>query len=299
MRKGISQNKKIIIKLLILFVLLIIFIWTIIQNSHIGVTSIDLHNKKIPEAFNGFKIAQLSDFHNAEFEKNNSAITESLKTQQPDIIVITGDFVDSRNTNINIAVSLIEKITDIAPCYFVTGNHESRIGEKYDILEDELLKLGVTVLHNQSVSINRNGSSISLAGVDDPDFAIKRNGTLSSDYSIISAETDAAGITDGYNILLSHRSELFEAYTEKNIDLVLSGHAHGGQFRLPFIGGLYAPDQGLLPKYDGGIYQKDNTVMIVSRGIGNSLFPFRFNNPPEIIYIVLYNGDNEINQYQL
>lgn len=90
-----------------------------------------------------------------------------------------------------------------------------------------------------------------------------------------------------YSILLSHRPELFEVYAKNNIDLILSGHAHGGQFCLPLIGGLLAPNQGLFPKYDSGIYTQENTNMVVSRGIGNRLFPFRFNNCPEVILIEL------------
>ena len=92
---------------------------------------------------------------------------------------------------------------------------------------------------------------------------------------------------DGFTILLSHRPELFDTYADQGMDLVLSGHAHGGQFRLPFIGGLVAPNQGLFPKYDAGIYTEDNTNMLVSRGVGNSILPFRINNRPEVILIEL------------
>ena len=92
---------------------------------------------------------------------------------------------------------------------------------------------------------------------------------------------------DGYTILLSHRPELFEVYAENNIDLIFSGHAHGGQFRIPFVGGLIAPNQGLFPKYDAGIYEEGNTTMVVSRGIGNSIVPFRINNRPEIVLVEL------------
>ncbi|MGB4138298.1 MAG: metallophosphoesterase, partial [Saccharofermentanales bacterium] len=92
---------------------------------------------------------------------------------------------------------------------------------------------------------------------------------------------------DGFTVLLSHRPELFDVYVDCGVDLVLSGHAHGGQFRLPFVGGIVAPDQGLFPKYDAGLYAAESTNMIVSRGIGNSIIPFRFNNRPEVVLIVL------------
>ena len=100
-----------------------------------------------------------------------------------------------------------------------------------------------------------------------------------------------ADTESSYIILLSHRPELFESYVSCNIDLVLSGHAHGGQFRLPFIGGLIAPDQGIFPKYDAGLFTNGSTNMIVSRGLGNSIIPIRFNNRPEVIVIELLNTD--------
>lgn len=173
----------------------------------------------------------------------------------------------------------------IAPCYYVTGNHEARASE-YDALKTGLIKLGVTVLENEKTELERDGEKITLIGVKDPSF--------SSDYlfhdeeAIMEAQLKAlVDKDDGFTLLLSHRPELFEIYVTCNADLVLSGHAHGGQFRLPFIGGLAAPNQGLFPKYDAGLFSEGKTKMLVSRGIGNSIFPFRFNNRPEIILIEL------------
>ena len=107
---------------------------------------------------------------------------------------------------------------------------------------------------------------------------------------IISMEIESAENREEYKILLSHRPEVFDTYVEKKMNLVLCGHAHGGQFRLPLIGGMIAPNQGLFPKYDGGIYEKESTTMVVSRGIGNSIIPVRFNNRPEVVMIVLHKS---------
>lgn len=193
--------------------------------------------------------------------------------------------IDSRKTDVAAALHFAGEAVKIAPCYYVTGNHEARASE-YDALKTGLIKLGVTVLENEKTEVERDGEKITLIGVKDPSF--------SSDYlfhdeeAIMEAQLKAlVDKDDGFTLLLSHRPELFDVYVTCNADLVLSGHAHGGQFRLPFIGGLAAPNQGLFPKYDAGLFSEGKTKMLVSRGIGNSIFPFRFNNRPEIILIEL------------
>ncbi|MBQ2921632.1 MAG: metallophosphoesterase, partial [Tyzzerella sp.] len=144
----------------------------------------------------------------------------------------------------------------------------------------------VIILEDKCIGLDKSEETISLLGVNDPSFQ--------TDYLFGDSETvmqsklqEIINEEDTYTILLSHRPELFEVYTESKVDLVLSGHAHGGQFRLPFVGGLVAPNQGLFPKYDAGLYTEENTNMIVSKGIGNSILPFRFNNRPEVILIEL------------
>ena len=140
------------------------------------------------------------------------------------------------------------------------------------------------MLENDSLEIERSGEKIALVGVNDPSF---ETDPLQDDAAVMSEVLKNLVRDDLYSILLSHRPELFETYVKSGANLVLSGHAHGGQFRLPLLGGLFAPHQGFFPKYDAGLFSKQNTNMIVSRGIGNSLFPFRINNRPEIILIIL------------
>ena len=149
-----------------------------------------------------------------------------------------------------------------------------------------LAEAGVIVLENQKVEITREGESITLMGIDDPSF---QESYLFGDAESVARQAidDLQNESDGYTILLSHRPELFSLYVETEMDLVFSGHAHGGQFRLPLIGGLVAPNQGFFPKYDAGLFSEDNTTMIVSRGVGNSIIPLRFNNRPEIISVEL------------
>ncbi len=285
---GIQAKKRRYILAFLLVVIILIIFWTIWGNITVKTTIWDIHDTNLPSGFEGYKIAQISDLHNAEFGQNNSQLLKILQNESPDMIVLTGDLVDSSHTDINTAVSFAEHAISIAPCYYVTGNHEAWLKEQYSELEKKLENCGVIVFHNQSEILASNDDTIQLIGVDDPDFSESGSGMFDLAAEIISTEIQDAGAREGYKILLSHRPELFDTYVEKNINLALCGHAHGGQFRLPFIGGLVAPNQGFFPKYDGGLYTKENTTMVVSRGIGNSIIPIRFNNRPEVVIIILH-----------
>ncbi len=271
-------------RIIILALLLAVALWTIWGNVTIGVSCYQISSQWLPSGFDGFRIAVISDLHNASFGKDNKTIIDKVRDISPDIIALTGDLVDANRTDIDVAINLVRELMAIAPCYYVTGNHEAWIAGQYAKLEEGLFKEGVRVLHDEVLLLTKNGQSIQLAGLDDPDFT-DRSSYIQE--SILQTKLQQMNLTFDYCVLLSHRPELFEAYVHENVDLVLSGHAHGGQFRLPFTGGIVAPNQGFFPKYDGGIYQKQNTVMIVSRGIGNSVIPIRFNNRPEIVVVEL------------
>jgi len=191
-----------------------------------------------------------------------------------------------RKKNASNDIRSAESLQNIAPCYYVTGNHEAWLQgtESFEQLEDGLKKTGVNVLHDKAVDLNKEGDSIELIGIDDLEFARKENGLINKDVKPLLRELDTEG---KYSILLSHRPEIFEDYVSSGIELVLTGHAHGGQVRIPFIGGLYAPDQGMFPKYDLGEYKEGNATMIVSRGVGNSIIPVRINNQPELVLVIL------------
>ena len=270
---------------LISFLLIILIGWTLWGNTALEVNEYEIVSDRIPQVFDGFRIVQVSDLHNAEFGEGNSKLLELLSRTDPDIIVLTGDLIDSRNTDIEIALAFAREAMKIAPVYFVSGNHEARVIE-YEDLKMGLSEAGVNVLENQIVEITREGDSITLMGIDDPSF---QESYLFGDAEGVAKQTieTLQRESDEYTVLLSHRPELFELYVETGMDLVFSGHAHGGQFRLPFVGGLVAPNQGFFPKYDAGLFSEENTTMIVSRGVGNSIVPLRFNNRPEIIVVML------------
>ena len=276
------RKKRIIVTILIL--LFILFVWIIWGNVTVGVTRYTVTSDRLPHSFDGYKIAVVSDLHNAQFGNNNSQLVEKIKKECPDIIVITGDFVDSNRTDIEIAIQLASQLTGIAPCYYVTGNHEAWIKEQYKELEKRLIADDVVILHDHVIQLTKGSETIQIAGLDDPDCT-DRDTYIQE--SMVQTKISNMSLSNEYSILLSHRPEMFEAYVSEEVDLVLSGHAHGGQFRVPFIGGIVAPNQGLFPEFDAGKYIKNNTVMIVSRGIGNSIIPVRFNNRPEIVIVEL------------
>ena len=269
-------------------IFLVLIVWTVWENSALERNTYTIRSPELPDVFDGCRIAQGSDLHNAEFGDRNQRLLEMLREAEPDMIAITGDLIDSRKTNIAVALAFAEDAVKIAPCYYVSGNHEARVSE-YQDLKTSLEAAGVTVLDDAQVRIEVSGESITVIGVNDPSFHADY---LTSDAAVMDRKlSELSSEAAGFTILLSHRPELFDTYADHNMNLVLSGHAHGGQFRLPLIGGLIAPNQGLFPKYDAGLYSDGSTNMIVSRGLGNSIIPFRFNNRPEVVLIEL-KGQN-------
>ena len=277
MYKAGSSRKWITKAILLLFVFIVpgaFFYW---QNNDVVVTKYDYTNTEIPVDFDGFKILQVSDLHNKEFGMDQEVLVSLTKAIAPDIIVVTGDLIDSNHTDIKAAIDYISQAVLIAPVYFVTGNHEIW-SEQYTVLAVELVKYGVIILDNKSIILTRNGAEISLIGLPDGDVISKESETV----------FDFAG--KNFCILLSHRPELLNEYAQKEVDLVFAGHAHGGQIRIPFFGGLFAPNQGLFPKYTSGIYTQADTTMVVSRGLGNSVIPVRVFNRPELVVVTLREG---------
>jgi predicted MPP superfamily phosphohydrolase len=282
-----STKGKIRSALIFFLILLIAFlIWIYWGNTSIQVTIISIDSERIPESFRGFRIVQVSDLHNTEFGESQSKLLGAIKKAAPDLIAVTGDLIDSRHTDVKIAMEFIHGVTELAPVYYVTGNHEARTN-KYAELKEQLEQAGVVILNDEIIEIEYGSEVIRLIGVNDPDFTTQGDVYVEDAY-VMNVKLKAMLTEDStYTILLSHRPELFDVYVDHNIDLVLSGHAHGGQVRLPFIGGLAAPNQGFFPHYSEGVYENSSTKMLVSRGLGNSIFPIRINNRPELVVMVL------------
>ena len=269
----------------VIAVFLVIFtLWMIWGNVAVTVTEFMVESNELPEAFNGFRICQVSDLHNDEIGKDSERLIDAIKDTDPDVIVLTGDLVDRNRTNIDVAVTFAKQAVKIAPTYYVNGNHEAAIPEDYAVLKEKLVSVGVVVLEDQSVTIERGGEYIRLVGLNDQNL-----GDIHSNDELC----ELRGNEGDFSILLAHRPKDFAQYATCDFDLVFSGHLHGGQFRLPFLGGLYAPSYGFFPEYDGGMYEREESVLIVSRGVGNSSFPIRFNNPREIVMVELAKGEKQ------
>ncbi len=271
-------NIKSLVIILIFLMLLIVFLY--LQNNWITKTRFKVNSQKLPKNFEGFKIVHISDLHNKSFGKNQRYLINQIKKETPNIIVITGDLIDSRRYNEYIAMQFVNEAVKIAPVYYVTGNHEIRSG-RFKNLETQLVNAGVRVLRNSWEKIEIDGQSIIIAGSDDPYTGIRYREPITMDSYLKEIKKDLD--ENSFKILLSHRPERIDAYAGHGFDLVFSGHAHGGQFRVPFLGGLVVPNQGFFPKYTSGIHKVDNTIMIISRGLGNSIVPQRIFNRPEII----------------
>ena len=263
------QKHPFLVCLLLLCVVLLI--WAYWETHSPKTTTYTLRSEKIPAGFDGFRIVQVSDLHNATFGQDNRKLLTLLRKAQPDLILLTGDLVDSRRTDLEIAVRFVQEAAALAPVCYAPGNHESRIGESYTRLKEALTACGVVILENQSIPLRKAQDTITVTGLTDPDFFIPWPDLTTEDFQVV----------------LSHRPELLEEYANRNFDLVFTGHAHGGQARLPFIGGLFAPHQGFFPDYTAGMHTKNSTTMVISRGLGNAPVIPRFNNRPELILTVL------------
>lgn len=278
------KKKTIIIISIIIAILVLCGLYLHYENTKLQVSHYNIINNNILVDFNNYKIVQISDFHNTKSKTLTNDLIEELKEQKPNIIVLTGDLIDSNKTDVEVAINFIRKINNIAPIYYVSGNHEANISN-YTKIKEQLVENKVIILDNKTEVLRINESEINLIGIDDPRMS---NENVVSDSEIIKVELDNAKYNENkYSILLSHRPELFDTYVQKELDLILVGHAHGGQIRIPFIGGIIAPNQGFFPKYTSGIFEENKTTMIVSRGIGNSILPFRINNRPELVVITL------------
>lgn len=230
------------------------------------------------------RIALVTDLHSCWYGKDQKNLIEAIDEQSPDIILLGGDFFDDKLKNDN-CEEFLEGISGRYPIYYVTGNHEywstsDKFREEMEILD----RYGVIRLQGQSEMIEINGNNIMLAGVNDPDaFYQSETGVLDGQLAEASAD-----IPDGtYSILLSHRPELFEEYSGLGFDLVLTGHAHGGQWRIPgLVNGIFAPNQGMFPEYAGGLYTDGDMTMVVSRGLARESTPVpRLYNRPELVII--------------
>lgn len=296
-KKNIRSNRKKYIKsAIVLLIVISLLLFCSNQNRHLETTYYTYKAEQLGVDLDGYRIVQISDLHNAKFGKDNQKLVDKIRECEPDMIVLTGDLVDSNHINVDRAVQFVDEIVKICPVYYVTGNHEYWLeASEYDELMSGLTRAGAVILDDQVVEISRGDAKFRLVGLDDKSLA---DGTLEALLSDESIRHDQAGQKEEtadnensekkeFTVVLAHEPQYLARYAGIGVDLVLSGHAHGGQFRLPFVGGIVAPDQGFFPEYTAGEYYMNGTEMIVSRGLGNSVIPVRLFNYPEIVCVEL------------
>lgn len=237
------------------------------------VTRYTYKSKNIPSAFDGFRILQLSDVHNIKVDK------KIIEQEHPDIIVVTGDLIDDRGAG---GVETINKIRSIAPVYYVPGNHEEWRGD-YQVQREDIKEAGAILLEDMSTVIVKDEQELVLTGVMDSDFSTTPDGQGRNFVQVFENLREP----EKFQILLSHRPEKFTDYVAQRYPLVFSGHAHGGQWNLPFVGAVYAPNQGLFPEYTHGTYTDKDTTMVVSAGLGWTGIPLRIENRAEFVSVTL------------
>ncbi|MFK5710217.1 metallophosphoesterase [Lysinibacillus boronitolerans] len=261
-----------------IFFVVFIVIFLYVNNHWLVVSKHTFESESVPDSFDGLRIVQVSDLHDAVFGDNQQKLIAKIKDTKPDYIFITGDVIDSNRYNLKQSLQAVAGLVEIADVYYVLGNHEVATNKVNEIYE-ALSSLGVHIMANESTVLERDGERLAIVGIEDPLM-----GRTTEDMLDIAT---AYLPDDMFKLLLAHRPEMFNTYVNYHVNLVFSGHAHGGQVRIPGLGGLVAPGQGLFPKYTAGVYEAGATKMVVSRGLGNSSVPYRIFNLPEIIVMDL------------
>lgn len=274
--------KKILISLAIIFILIITLICNIIYcHNTINVNRYDINTQKLKT---NLRVAMISDLHMKDYGNNNEKLVNIIKQESPDIIAVLGDFTVKESENYDAVLKLMPRLVNIAPTYYVLGNHELSILDTTNFAED-VKGTGVHLLINESEYFEKDGEKILIGGIKQYPYY---------DFQIPGFENEERYFIDdfiekeknNFGILLCHYPEYFMwKFNELDIDLMLCGHTHGGLIRIPFIGGLIAPEQGLFPEYDMGYFESDTAKMIVTSGLSTSSIIPRINNTGEVCII--------------
>ena len=268
-------------------VLLLVGVWW--DNMRLVTEEFAYADPALPAAFEGFRVVQLSDLHGRQFGAGNARLIAAVERAQPDLIALTGDFVDEYSSVADL-IPLVDGLAALAPVYYVTGNHEWGSGQAQTVVRT-LRAMGVYCLENEFTTVERGGEHIVLAGVHDPNGYADQKTPEALAAEVYAAEGDP------YWLLLAHRNNLFNGrYCRLGANLTLCGHAHGGIWRLPLTDGLIDTAKTLLPSYTSGLYActdggHEPSTVFVSRGLGNSPHNIpRLLNPPQVAVVVLTRG---------
>ncbi|MDR1628724.1 MAG: metallophosphoesterase [Oscillospiraceae bacterium] len=272
-----------------------VLLWS---NFYLQSSSMELPFERLPKSFDGFKIVQLADLHGrGRYGKNNARLIAEVKEEEPDIVVMSGDMLDDKDKTDDVLLSLAGQLAEDYPVYYVVGNHELRFTKaRREAMLEKLRDVGVTVLDNQKVSLQKGGDSIDMFGLwfdlmfyERPSKKAARQNT--DTYLFDKAKMERLiGERNGetFSLLLTHNPLYFDTYADWGADLTFSGHLHGGVVRLPFLGGMLSPDVTFFPRYNAGLYKQNGSTMVVSRGLGNGNPVPRFFSLPEVVTVTLH-----------
>ncbi len=280
-----------------LVIMIALVSWVYFENNTLKVTYYEVASNKVPTAFDGFKIIQLTDLQGKQYGNGSRSLVKKIKDENPDIIVFTGDMLDSSSKNGDVIVDLVESLINDYPIYYISGNHEQIIhlnenNKWIDLYESKLREIGVIFVDNDTTYIEKEGRKIKLSGVK-LDLLYYSSDTVleEHDYDFTAEMIDekiGQSEYEYFNIMLAHTPRYFSSYSMWGADLILAGHMHGGMIRIPGVGGVFSPSNEYFPEFDYGVYQDDSgSTMIVSGGLGNSPKGFRLLNRPEIVSISL------------
>ena len=272
-----KKNKFRITVPILLVVELVLIVFFLYQNYHLVVTEYTFNSGKITDELDGYRIVQISDLHNQWFGKKQKKLLSMIEECKPDIIVVTGDAVDSNHTNYGITLDFFEGAVGIAPVYYITGNHEEWLQgtEEYSDYLSKIEQMGVNYIDGKTVEVD----GLELMGAEAASSVTGMQKEAFGGEEISNSKESSDRTDKSLKIVLSHEPEYYDA------DLIFAGHIHGGQFIIPGKGGLLSPDFSFFPKYYGDMYDLGNAKLVVSRGLGNSIVPVRINNFPEIVVV--------------
>lgn len=297
MFKFFRRFKK-IVYIISFFIFILLFLYW--QNDTLQVTRYPLVYDSLPDEFNGFRIAQISDMHGKTFGSGNSGLARRIKALKPDVLFVTGDMLSSTVNDGGAFIDFLDRFKNFCPVYMCLGNHEQIakwLNDNGDSKVDyygfisEIKDRGVVLLDNEKTTITRGGSSLTISGLTLELYHYSRRDIEPYDENLSLTRSYIEGAIGkkekGFNILLAHNPAYFKEYASWGADLVLSGHVHGGIIQVPFKGGLLSPERIFFPEYDAGLFETGSSKMVVNRGLGYSVINIRIFNRPDISFIEL------------
>ena len=275
-------------KKIFLLCFLVMFIYLFYSNWQIKVTHYEIQSEEIPTSFKGFKIAHVSDLHNRDFGSKNNRLIKKIDKQSPDIVVLTGDMVSATNRNFDAFFTFVEQIASKYPTYYIVGNHEQALDNEYQKeIYNFLQSVGVIRIDNDVIVLEDGEDQINLYGIWYHLMYYKNAKDNSIHFGTEQMNKIVGQAKEGFNIGLIHNPVYFETYADWGMDLVLSGHMHGGIINVPFKGGLLSPEKEFFPQYDAGYFEYNCSQMVISRGLGDSIKIPRLFNMPELVMVEL------------